>query len=71
MGWYNATVHLGDHVCVWVQFIIQCTLDKRYGGHRAPMRMKQALLILMLFLFFLGIPLPKIQEGNDLTYSLQ
>lgn len=32
MGWLNATVHLGDHACVWVQFLIECTLHKRAGG---------------------------------------
>lgn len=32
MGWHHATVHPGDHVCVWVQFLIEYTLHERAGG---------------------------------------
>ena len=69
MGWHKAAVHLGDCLCVWVQFLISpCMGDLTVIV--APMWMKQASLIFMLCLF-LGIPPPKIKKQNDITDNLQ
>lgn len=62
MDWHNASVHLGDHVCVFgCTFELSALSRGDLAAIGAPQRMKQVSLLSMVCLF-LGIPLPKFSK---------